>query len=475
MRIGVDIDNVISNFEELLVKEYLKHDKTLRNTGIIDKTKWVRDGTFDWTHEEEQEFYKSNIEKFAINLNPIEGSVEYIDKLMQDGNEIYIISGRDNGEYKNPYEMTKEWLEKHKIKYTKLILTDAYDSHAKSIACKNNNIDIMIDDSPSICCDLKRSGINVLMMKRKYYKQKNSDIEIVRSWKEIYEKISGRRVNVILDTDTYNECDDQFALAYMIKSQDIFNIEAITIAPFQNDRDVENDSGINRSYTEAKKVLELCGENSENKIFKGSTNYISKGYDSRNEAVNKIIEISLKNDKTYILGIAAITNIALAIKYEPKIIDKIEIIWLGGHTLLKENNLYEANFKDIAATKIVFESNVKLTIIPCKGVASELQTTVYELENIIKGKHQLGDFLYNTFKDYLISKGRNRWPLWDVSVIAYMINKNWFETFETNCPDINEDTSYRINKANRLITFVGYLNANEIYKDLFKKLGESND
>ena len=38
-----------------------------------------------------------------------------------------------------------------------------------------------------------------------------------------------QKINVILDTDTYNECDDQFALTYMLKSQDIFNIEAITI------------------------------------------------------------------------------------------------------------------------------------------------------------------------------------------------------------------------------------------------------
>ena len=34
MRIGIDIDNVISNFNDVLLKEYLKHDKELRNTGI---------------------------------------------------------------------------------------------------------------------------------------------------------------------------------------------------------------------------------------------------------------------------------------------------------------------------------------------------------------------------------------------------------------------------------------------------------
>ena len=310
----------------------------------------------------------------------------------------------------------------------------------------------MIDDSPRICMDLQENGIKVLMMERKVLKQKDFNIERVTSWEEIYTKISSMyKINVILDTDTYNETDDQFAIAYLLKSQDKFNIQAITIAPFQNERDVENDSGINRSYIEAKKVFELCKESSENKIFKGATNYISKGYSNRNEAVDKIIEIALKNEKTYILGIGAITNIALAIKYEPKIIDKIEVIWLGGHTLLNENNLHEANFKDIEAVKLVFESKVKLTIIPCKGVASNLMTTTHELEKMIKGKSELGDFLYNTFKDYTETKNKNRWPLWDISVIAYMLNKEWFTTFETNCPDINENTSYQINKNNKFM------------------------
>ena len=31
MRIGIDIDNVISNFDDELLNEYLEHDKTFRN------------------------------------------------------------------------------------------------------------------------------------------------------------------------------------------------------------------------------------------------------------------------------------------------------------------------------------------------------------------------------------------------------------------------------------------------------------
>ena len=51
MKIGIDIDNVISNFNDELLKEYLKHDKELRNTGIINKDVFIRYGMFDWTEK----------------------------------------------------------------------------------------------------------------------------------------------------------------------------------------------------------------------------------------------------------------------------------------------------------------------------------------------------------------------------------------------------------------------------------------
>ena len=49
-RIGIDIDNVISNFNDELLKEYLEHDKKLRNTGIINENPHhITQGMFDWT------------------------------------------------------------------------------------------------------------------------------------------------------------------------------------------------------------------------------------------------------------------------------------------------------------------------------------------------------------------------------------------------------------------------------------------
>ncbi len=194
MRIGIDIDNVISNFNEMLLETYLMHDKELRNTGIINpNAKYIRTGMFDWSNEEELSFYKDNIEGIAKKLKVKEKAKEYIDRLHNDGHLIYIITGRDNGEYSEPYNMTKKWLDENNIYYDNLILTDAYDIHAKSLECLKNDIDIMIDDSVRICSDLITSGITTILMDTPYNRKIN--IKRVKNWEEFYEFVSSYKEN----------------------------------------------------------------------------------------------------------------------------------------------------------------------------------------------------------------------------------------------------------------------------------------
>lgn len=479
MRIGIDIDNVISSFDNELLKEYLKHDKNLRNTGIINESaEGIRKGMFDWTPEEDENFYKENIERIVKNLKPIYHAKKYIDRLKEDGNEIYIISGRDNGEYTNPEEMTRKWLEKYKINYDKLILTNAYDKQAKADVCVKNNIDVMIEDSTATAINTSKTNTKVLLMNTRF-NYKNQELERVNSWKEIYSKISAmytqksiENINVILDTDTYNECDDQFALAYLLKSQDRFNIEAITIAPYQHDNSLLIEEGQEKSYQEVLKICKWIDFDTNNKVFKGSTDYIQNGYNETNDAVEKIIEIALTNEKTYIMAIGAITNVAMAIIKEPKIIDKIEVIWLGGHSILSKDN-DEFNFRqDVQAVITIFESRVKLTVIPAKNVASNLKTTIYEIEHHLKGKSELGDYLCQRFYNDGKHGIQTRRVIWDISAVAYLINKEWFETSQINCPNINENGSYELNTNNHLITFVDFLNSDKVFGDMFGKLEE---
>lgn len=471
MRIGIDIDNVISNFNDVLLEDYLKHDKELRNNGIVNKDAYIRE-MFDWSEEEEKNYYKNNIEKMAQKFKPIKDCSKYIKKLRETGNIIFIISGRNNGEYSEPYNMTAQWLKKYGVEYDKLILTNAYKHQEKANCCIENDIDIMIDDSIHVCERCLEKNIDCILFETPY--NKNEDrFKKASNWEELYDLISNYKVNVILDTDTYNECDDQFALSYLIKSQDKFNIEAITVAPYSHKkRNVSVKEGQELSYNEILKICKWLNFDIDGKVFKGSTDYIQNGYNEENDAVNKIIEIALKNNKTYILAIGAITNIALAIKKEPKIINKIEVIWLGGNELNYKDNL-EYNFRqDIEAVKIVFNSKVKLTILPCNNVVSKLRIDINTLKENIGNKSELCDYLIDRFYNDGYHGIQEERVIWDISVIAYMINKNWFRSESICCPKIKDDTSYETTTKNHKITMVNYIDENKLYKDLFKKLGE---
>lgn len=62
------------------------------------------------------------------------------------------------------------------------------------------------------------------------------------------------KYNVILDTDIGNSWDDQFALAYLLKNEDLFNIEAITIEPFKH---TENESIIDNQEISYNEIINI--------------------------------------------------------------------------------------------------------------------------------------------------------------------------------------------------------------------------
>lgn len=82
-------------------------------------------------------------------------------------------------------------------------------------------------------------------------------------------------INVILDTDTYNEVDDMFALAYLLKYRDRFNVEAVTIAPFKHEhwKKTLADS-VDASFDAACKIYDYFNLEKIN-IYKGSTDYLT--------------------------------------------------------------------------------------------------------------------------------------------------------------------------------------------------------
>ena len=65
------------------------------------------------------------------------------------------------------------------------------------------------------------------------------------------------KIDVVLDTDTYNEIDDQFAVAYMLSYGEKLNVKAFYAAPFYNNHSDSPEDGMERSYRELLHLLEL--------------------------------------------------------------------------------------------------------------------------------------------------------------------------------------------------------------------------
>src|SRR5210317_2218432 len=85
---------------------------------------------------------------------------------------------------------------------------------------------------------------------------------------------SKRPIRMVLDTDTYNEIDDQFALVYALISPEL-DVRAVYAAPFRNKRSKGPGDGMQKSYEEILRVLDKLGRSPEGFAFKGSTRYLS--------------------------------------------------------------------------------------------------------------------------------------------------------------------------------------------------------
>lgn len=285
-------------------------------------------------------------------------------------------------------------------------------------------------------------------------------------------------VDVVIDTDTYNEIDDQFAISYLIKSDDKLNLKAIYAAPFFNQKSTGPADGMEKSYQEIMNILTLLDrQDLKEKVFRGSASYMpSETEPVRSDAAEDLAERAMgytKENPLYVIAIGAITNISSALLINPEIKNRIVLIWLGGNATHwphnKEFNLYQ----DIAGARIVFGCGVPLVQLPCMGVVSAFTTSGPELEYHLRGKNKLCDYLVDvTTKEALTYQGGTAWsrPIWDVTAVAWLLNDDFEEDCLIHSPIPEYDDRYAFDNNRHFIKYVYYINRDKLFADLFYKL-----
>jgi hypothetical protein len=282
------------------------------------------------------------------------------------------------------------------------------------------------------------------------------------------------RVRAVVDTDTYNEIDDQFALAYAIAAKEKITVEAVYAAPFWNDRSSGPGDGMEKSYEEIERILERLGMSADGFAFRGSTTYVEEpGRPVESPAARDLVERAHAGEPPlYVIAVGAITNVASAILMDPSIREKIVVVWLGGqpHTW---PSAWEFNLKqDLYGSRVMFDSGVPLVQIPCAGVASHLITTLAELDADLGRENAISRFLIERFEEY--SSDHFAWGkvIWDIAAVAWILDASWVPTWITHSPHLSEDIRWSRDESRHLLRVAYDVKRNAIYRDLFTRIRE---
>lgn len=149
MKIGIDIDGVLTNCFEATVDNATKYFYENKIDYKIDSSKYYENEMFSVSNENVEKFWNQYLPEYAQRLPARKYASEVISKLKQK-NEIYIITARnEEGLPKELHgrmqDMVKKWLKDNSIEYDKLI----FSTGSKLDICKQENVNIMIEDKPN--------------------------------------------------------------------------------------------------------------------------------------------------------------------------------------------------------------------------------------------------------------------------------------------------------------------------------------
>lgn len=191
MRIGIDIDGVITDIERFIADYGTKYCKENNLPINIKAGEYDEFKTFNWTEEQGIKFWNEYIVYYATEYPARDFASEVIQKLKEEGHEIYIVTARNDYGVPKEYigkmkDFVSQWLKDNNISYDKIIYTEG----SKLPYCVGNYIELMIEDSPENIKDVS-TKIPVLCFDCNYNRNiEGKNITRVYSWYDVYDKIN---------------------------------------------------------------------------------------------------------------------------------------------------------------------------------------------------------------------------------------------------------------------------------------------
>ncbi len=279
-------------------------------------------------------------------------------------------------------------------------------------------------------------------------------------------------VDAVLDTDTFNEVDDQFALTYALLAKETLRLRAVTAAPFLNSRSTSPADGMEKSFEEIGRILALLNHPAEGFAFRGSAGYLpDRNTPVDSEAARRIVELAHEQRRRgkalYVFAIATITNVASALLLDPEIVRDVVVIWLGGHDRNHPDNREFNLYQDVPAAQVIFDSGVPFFQVPCCTVAELLATTPAELRELCTGTGAIGEFLLNRTLDYIGDAFAASKVIWDISVIGWLRCRDGYRSEVLPAPRLDDSGRYLDAPAGRHeMRIAAHIRRDQVFADL---------
>jgi hypothetical protein len=253
------------------------------------------------------------------------------------------------------------------------------------------------------------------------------------------------KIRILLDTDANNELDDQHAIAYMLLNGGVFEVEGLTV------NRTSSGGGIDEHAEEAERIVKLCTLFPELEVHKGASGSFEEVQDHIDvpdfdgvDAVRHIIaRANITSDRKLVLvPVGKLTNIALALKKDPSIAERVRIVWLGSN--YPEPGEYN-QINDEPALNYILDSEVDFEIALVRyGEPSGTDAVKVTPEEIgrnmpgrgptaeapVTGRHggtftNFGDYSINLFEHIDLYGDPPSRALFDMAAVAIVKNPAW--------------------------------------------------
>ena len=293
-----------------------------------------------------------------------------------------------------------------------------------------------------------------------------------------------KKKKVILDTDTFNEIDDQFAVTYALLSEDEIDLLALNAAPFTPSKSNDPSIGMEQSYEELLRIMKCMDPENKRGIpcYRGSRAYLKNAIMPEiSEAAENISRIVREaDDIVYITMIGCFTNVASALLLDPSIVDKAVIVMLGTQTFdcLSANDTNVGN--DPIAARVIFDSGIPVIVLPVFGCTATVQASNSEILDYLENQSgEIGKLLCsniyshhgNPVKESDGTFFSTRHGLVDIASIAFLKDMDKMVDIETvPAHTVDSNGFWRCLDEDRNMLYVPRVNAELILSDMYTVL-----